>query len=148
MLSHRQIAGQDKEETNSGLSLLAWHSYSYKHISTQVSRECCVNVGMDWSMRGKSCVLLSLYGRIRVNERPYSRIFYAVGFTYIWYCKGLKGSSYTDFNGGYILHRGGYILHPTDVVNINCVSARFSPVKYIWSWGNIRKGMKVQFGKY
>ena len=62
--------------------------------------------------------------------------------------KGLKGSSYIDFNGGYILHRGGYILHPTDVVNINCVSASFSPVKYIWSWGNIRKGMKVQFGKY
>ena len=57
------------------------HMSEYYEHDSQPLHKICENTGFHWAVFSRirtESYIFSLYGRIRLNEKPYSRIFYAV----------------------------------------------------------------------
>ena len=68
----------------------------------QPLHEICENTGFQWPVFSRittQSTILSLFGRIRVTENPYSCIFYAVNFHPIFFLAILKTKNTGTGNG-------------------------------------------------
>ena len=82
-------------------------NFSFAAFALQFSlHKICENTGFQWHIFSRistKSTILSLYGRIRVSENPYSRIFYAV-FSYGISCvQKSRNFSLTSWENGWNL---------------------------------------------